>query len=361
MNPIVSLLFVLLVVVQLSPTLSYPADDHHHYDDDDNESPEHWKGATPLTVPTILENLPFGDFLSFAHYHRSCPDLEGIINRKLKQWLKQDYTIAASLMRLHFHDCAIRGCDASILLNHEGSERTALASKTLRGFEVIDDIKAEVEKKCPKTVSCADILTAATRDATVMVGGPYWMVPYGRKDGRISIAKEAEWVPMGHENITALVEFFQSQGLNVLDLVVLSGAHTIGRSSCASIQNRLFNFDGYGNSDPSIDEKYLNFLKRKCRWGSDYVDLDATTPKTFDTAYYSNLQRKMGLLKTDQLLYSDTRTSPLVTALAHQPAVFYHQFGVSMAKLGNVQVLTGQDEGEIRTNCNFVNSYSLRP
>lgn len=98
-------------------------------------------------------------------------------------------------------------------------------------------------------------------------------------------------------------------------------------------------------------------MKRKCRWGSDYVDLDATTPKTFDAAYYSNLQRDMGLLKTDQLLYSDTRTSPLVTALAHQPQVFYHQFGVSMAKLGNVQVLTGQDEGEIRTNCNFVNSY----
>lgn len=120
----------------------------------------------------------------------------------------------------------MQGCDASILLNHEGSERTALASKTLRGFEVIDDIKAEVEKKCPKTVSCADILTAATRDATVMVGGPYWMVPYGRKDGRVSIAKEAEWVPMGHENITALVEFFQSQGLNVLDLVVLSGKPT---------------------------------------------------------------------------------------------------------------------------------------
>lgn len=98
-----------------------------------------------------------------------------------------------------------------------------MASKTLRGFEVIDDIKAEVEKKCPKTVSCADILTAATRDATVMVGGPYWMIPYGRKDGRVSIAKETEMVPMGYENITALVEFFQSQGLNVLDLVVLSG------------------------------------------------------------------------------------------------------------------------------------------
>ena len=89
---------------------------------------------------------------------------------------------------------------------------------------MIDDIKAELEKQCPKTVSCADILTAAARDATLELGGPYWEVPYGRKDGKVSIAKEAdEMVPMGHENITSLIEFFQSKGMNILDLVVLSG------------------------------------------------------------------------------------------------------------------------------------------
>lgn len=108
-------------------------------------------------------------------------------------------------------------------MNHEGSERKSQVSKTLRGYEIIDDIKAEVEKQCPKTVSCADILTTASRDATVELGGPYWSVPYGRKDGKVSIDKEAEMVPMGHENITSLIEYFQSKGLNVLDLVVLSG------------------------------------------------------------------------------------------------------------------------------------------
>ena len=91
---------------------------------------------------------------------------------------------------------------------------------------MIDDIKAEIEKKCPKTVSCADILTAAARDATVSAGGPYWMVPYGRKDGLVSLAKEAQLVPMGHEDITSLVEFYQSKGLSVLDLAILSGEPT---------------------------------------------------------------------------------------------------------------------------------------
>ncbi|XP_020256677.1 peroxidase 7 isoform X3 [Asparagus officinalis] len=293
--------------------------------------------------------------LTFNHYARTCPNFEAIVHNKVKDWISKDYTLAPSLIRLHFHDCAIRGCDASVLLNHKGSERWAKASETLRGFQVIDDIKAELEKKCPKTVSCADILTAVARDATVKIGGPFWENAYGRKDGLVSLAKEAELVPMGHENVTHLIEFFQSRGLSLLDLVVLSGAHTIGRSQCGIIQERLYNFKGTGKADPSIDSKYLNFLKRKCRRASEYVEFDPTTPTKFDSMYYTNLQKKMGLLSTDQLLYSDSRTKPIVSALAWQPMLFYQQFAVSMVNLANAQVLTGDDEGEIRTNCNFVN------
>ena len=135
-----------------------------------------------------------------------------------------------------------------------------------------------------------------------------------------------------------------------------SGAHTIGRASCGSIQDRLFNYGGtHGKPDPSLNAQYLNYLKRKCRWSSDYVDLDATTPRTFDVEYYSNLPKKMGLLSTDEKLYTDPTTAPLVNALANQPSLFFYRFGVSMAKLGNVRCLLGH-EGEIRTNCNFVNS-----
>ncbi|KAL8201556.1 hypothetical protein R6Q57_010703 [Mikania cordata] len=89
------------------------------------------------------------------------------------------------------------GCDASILLDHEGREKTANVSKSLRGFEVIKDINAEIEKKCPKTVSCADILTVVARDVTVLANGPYWTVPYGRKEGQVSLASDVVTVPKG--------------------------------------------------------------------------------------------------------------------------------------------------------------------
>lgn len=136
-----------------------------------------------------------------------------------------------------------------------------------------------------------------------------------------------------------------------------SGAHTIGRASCGSLQYRIFNYSGTGKPDPSIDPKYLNYLKRKCRWASELVDLDPVTPMTFDAQYYNNIEKKMGLLSTDQELLKDSRTAPLVSALVSQAGLFSYQFAVSMVKLGNIQVLTGPYEGEIRINCSCVNSH----
>ncbi|XP_022947827.1 peroxidase 7-like [Cucurbita moschata] len=315
-------------------------------------------GVQPvITAASMVSRAPPppASLLSHSFYRRTCPDAEGIIHRKVQAWVNKDFTLAAALIRLHFHDCAVRGCDASILLNYRRSERRALASKTLRGFRVIDDIKAELERKCPRTVSCSDILTAAARDATILAGGPFWEVPFGRKDGRITIAAEAERVPQGRENVTALIDYFRHLGLDVLDLVALSGAHTIGRAACHTFNDRLYNFNRTRKPDPNLKPPFLNLLRRQCKKDMDLVFLDATTPKMFDTAYFKNLQKKLGLLTTDQALQSDERTSSFVDLMGNQPFLFESQFSASMVKLGNVGVLVRKNEGEIRVNCNFIN------
>ena len=126
---------------------------------------------------------------------------------------------------------------------------------------------------------------------------------------------------------------FSSIFLNIIDMVVLSGAHTIGRTSCASIQDRIYNFKGTGKPDPTIDPKYLNFLQRKCRWASEYVNLDATTPNTFVPIYFLNLQKNMGLLSTDQLLYSDLVFVPISLWFRSDS----NEFDVDFAKRRNLR------------------------
>lgn len=65
-----------------------------------------------------------------------------------------------------------QGCDGSVLIASTPenlAERDAVPNLTVRGYEIVDDIKSQVEAMCPGVVSCADILALASRDAVVQV------------------------------------------------------------------------------------------------------------------------------------------------------------------------------------------------
>lgn len=72
----------------------------------------------------------------------------------------------------------LQGCDASVLLDDTEevvSEKNAIPNKnSIRGFEVIDEIKAALEEACPHTVSCADTVALAARASTVLVNFHYF-------------------------------------------------------------------------------------------------------------------------------------------------------------------------------------------
>lgn len=62
-----------------------------------------------------------------------------------------------------------KGCDASILIDGSNSEKTAIPNLRLRGYDIIDEAKAAVDRVCPGVVSCADLIAIAARDAVFWV------------------------------------------------------------------------------------------------------------------------------------------------------------------------------------------------
>ncbi|XP_010271617.1 PREDICTED: peroxidase 27-like [Nelumbo nucifera] len=316
-----------------------------------------------LFMVVVLSELAVdGQSLQVGFYRKTCPPAEAIIRNTTTPYILEDPSLAAPLLRVQFHDCFVRGCDGSVLLDSTENNETEKASgpnQSLRGFHVIDAVKAAVEEACPGVVSCADILALVVRDAVFMLKGPFWEVPTGRRDGRVSIDSEiTENLPPPSSNITRLKTSFKSKGLSTKDLVVLSGAHTIGRSHCSIFSDRLYNFSGRGDTDPSLDPKYAIKLKKKCKRGdvTTVVELDPGSFKTFNKDYYKVVAEGRGIFQSDAALLDDNETRDYVISQAASAvsSTFLKDFAEAMINLGNIGVITGT-EGEIRKRCAFVN------
>ncbi|BFI30929.1 peroxidase [Marchantia polymorpha subsp. ruderalis] len=295
-------------------------------------------------------------------YNATCPNLTSIISSRLNILLAADVGLAAGLLRLHFHDCWVRGCDGSVLLNstngNVAEKDSTPNANSLIGFAEIDTIKSDVEAACPGVVSCADILALAAEDATSKVGNVSWPVPTGRRDGTVSIASEAVTnLPPPSFNFAQLVQNFATFGLDTKDMVVLSGAHTIGRTRCLHVTQRLWNFTGvFNTTDPSINATFVDFLKGVCPSNAgtrQFVSLDSTG-QTFDSIFYNNILALKGVLGSDSELINNAQGLQIINTMLANIS-FAADFGVSMVKLGNVQVKTGT-VGEIRKNCAVINS-----
>ncbi|KAI3955093.1 hypothetical protein MKW98_025362, partial [Papaver atlanticum] len=304
--------------------------------------------------------------LSPSFYSSSCPNVLFTIQNAVLTAISNEPRMGASLLRLHFHDCflaykymcmfpsctefrntqqrlrflARTGCDASILLDDTSSftgEKTAGPNaNSVRGYDIIDTIKAQVEALCPNTVSCADILAVAARDSVAAMGGRPWIVQLGRRDAKTASKNDANTnLPPATLSLSGLITSFTNKGFTTKEMVILSGSHSIGQARCTTFRSRIHN-------ETNIDASFATSRKASCPTsGNDnnLAPLDAT-PIIFDNTYYKNLVSKKGLLHSDQELFNGGSTDAQVTAYSIDNPTFLTDFAVAMVKMGNLSPLT---------------------
>ncbi|KAI3831761.1 hypothetical protein MKX03_002533 [Papaver bracteatum] len=277
-------------------------------------------------------------------YSKSCPNVESIVKEAVAKKFKQTFVTAPATLRLFFHDCIVRGCDASVLIqstpgNKAEKDHPDNLSLAGDGFDTVIKAKAAVEKKCKNKT-----------------GGPSYPVELGRRDGLKSTASSVN-LPSPHQNLDQLNAIFSKVGLNQDDLVALSAAHSIGFSHCKHVEKRLYKWNSRSKVDPTLNAFYATQLKQQCPKNVDpriAINMDPVTPKKFDIQYYKNLQQGKGLFTSDQVLFTDKRSRPVVVDWAVNAGNFNKAFKLAMTKLGRVGVLTGS-QGNIRRMCDAFN------
>ena len=180
-------------------------------------------------------------------------------------------------------------------------------------------------------------------------------MPGGRLDGRVSNASRTlDFLPSPTSNLSGLVQSFAAKGLGVEDMVVLSGAHTVGRSHCSS-----FVPDRLAAVPSDISPSFAASLRGQCpaspsSSNDPTVVQDVVTPDKLDSQYYKNVLAHRVLFTSDASLLSSPATAKMVSDNANIPGWWEDRFKAAMVKMASVEVKTG-NSGEIRRNCRVVN------
>ncbi|MQL76766.1 hypothetical protein Taro_009185 [Colocasia esculenta] len=179
----------------------------------------------------LLVSTAHGE-LSATFYERSSPKLEAIVRNSMTNIVSRERRMAASILRLFFHDCFVNVSTQTVATRRycwrtrrrsRGSRTPSQTGYSIRGMDKIEDVKAKVEAACSGTVSCADILALAARDAVVLLaspaciqaGGPSWTVLLGRRDARMANKSAANInIPSPEWSLATLTSSFSAKGLS---------------------------------------------------------------------------------------------------------------------------------------------------
>lgn len=216
---------------------------------------------------------------------------------------------APIMLRLSFHDAGTYDKNTNTG-GVNGSVRFELSNPANGGIKVATDFCEEVKAKHPK-ISYADLYQLAGVVAVEVTGGP--IIPFipGRVDAPQG-TQDGGALPVPTGDAAHLRTIFYRLGLNDRDIVVLSGAHTLGRA-----HKDRSNFDG-------------NLSKN---------------PMTFDNDYFAELLRgdnTPGVIKmpSDMALMADETFRRYVQLYAKDQNAFFQHYAESHKKMSELGFAT---------------------
>ncbi|XP_078432402.1 ascorbate peroxidase 6 isoform X2 [Wolffia australiana] len=231
-------------------------------------------------------------------------DLTSIVRAELRKVLSK--AKAAGALRLAFHDAGTfdmndntGGMNGSIILELDRPENAGLN----RSVKALGKAKSELDKV--QDLSWADLIAAAGSEAVALCGGPFIPVQFGRVDA--SSPDPEGKLPEETLGAADLKKSFSEKGFTTQELVVLSGAHTLG---------------GKGFGSPVIfDNAYYKVLLER-PW--------AAAPPTGP----SSMSTMIGI-QSDHALVEDTECLRWINIYAADQERFFDDFKKAYIKLVN--------------------------
>lgn len=137
--------------------------------------------------------------------------------------MRDDPTIAATLVRLAFHDSF-----TTDLSTHQGGANGSIRLETNRGenFGLQRAVDALKPLQQETGLSWGDVVAVAGAAAVEATGGPGIDLELGRDSADVEDPRGA--LPSSAETVNELRARFAPRGFDDRDLVALSGAHTLG-------------------------------------------------------------------------------------------------------------------------------------
>lgn len=214
-------------------------------------------------------------------------------------------TDSPAILRLAFHDAFLRnfsnksrGMHGSIFQEQNLSQPLHFSLSSIA--TKIKYLHDRFQKEMKITVSISDFLAHSSCVGLEKTGGPYIECGYGRKD----LPEEGGKIfPTEDQKIQSFIQFFGESGFSKKEMIVLMGAHSLGKA-----HGKYFTADPF-----SFSNAYYKRLLNPRSEGEDLI-----------------------LLDSDLELLKDEECKKWISYYANEEEIFFHDFRDVFKKLLNM-------------------------